>query len=506
MSDEESPFSSDPEYLREIAREAAEQAVVLARQAEAEQRAEKAAQAIASSYTIEYEENVPNDPWDNVSYDRFHIDDGKGGETFLRKAAIAFAATRTHYRNNGSMGSVWHGGTWRHRVEGLRADAYVKHLIFKHITDIPGRAKAVYEAVTQAATIGDPPLSKTHLGFLNGDLNLKTLELEKMHPAHGVWSRLQINWNPQSSGTAFQKYVEHQVVAEDLPMLWAMLGDCLVPWLTVDALWLLLGEGRTGKGTILQSLQTILGPYAGVIELSKFGNDKFASSRFQDCTAAIDEDTEARYMEGCAALKRLTSSQGQENYEAKGKDGLKGPRTASIVASSNDKPVFDDPMLAKRLRLIRTHNSFGNRENSMAARHLLLPAELEAMTYQAVMQGLVPLLAGRSVAMSSNSSLVREVRAQGSAVAAWMQDMLDLHYNGESPPPGSSLKVTFQEFQDWCRENGERDMTARRWAADLDRHGRDFGWVERKRCDVQRRVLGVKTLQRGWELMARAPH
>ena len=462
----------------------------------------RAAHSHLGTYEITYRGNVPNDPWDNVTEARFHTDDGKGGQTFLRKGAVAFVALRTHYRNNGSMGSVWHRGTWCHRVDGLRADAYIKHLIYKHVTDIPQRAGAVYSAVTQGAPLGDPPIGHTHLGFLNGDLNLKTLELERMHPENGVWSRVQVDWNPESRGTAFQEYVAQQVLPDDHPMLWAMVGDCLVPWLTVDALWLLLGEGRTGKGTILQSLQTVLGPYAGVIELSKFGQDKFASSRFQDCCAAIDEDTEARYLEGCAALKRLTSSQGQENYEAKGKDGLKGPRTASIVASSNDKPVFDDPMLAKRLRLIRTHNSFGNRENSTAARHLLYREELEAMVYQAVIQGLVPLLKGQSVAMRSNSSLVREVRAQGSAVAAWLQDLLDLHYGGDPPPAGASLKITFQEFQDWCRDNGERDMNSRRWTSDLDRHGRDFGWTERKRCDVQRRVLGVKELQRGWELMA----
>ncbi len=462
----------------------------------------RAAHSHLGTYTVTHNGNIPLDPWDNVTEARFHTDDGKGGQTFLRKGAVAFVALRTHYRNNGSVGSVWHKGTWCHRVDGLRADAYVKHLIYKHVTDIPQRAGAVFSAVTQGAPLGDLPIGKSHLGVLNGDLNLETLQLEPMRPEHGVWSRLQVSWNPAASGTAFQEYITQQVVAEDHAMLWAMLGDCLVPWLNVDALWLLLGEGRTGKGTILQSLQTVLGPYAGVIELSKFGQDKFASSRFQSCTAAIDEDTEARYMEDCASLKRLTSSQGMENYEAKGKDGMKGPRTASIVASSNDKPAFDDPTLAKRLRLIRTQNSFGDRENGRAAQHLLHQEELEAMTYHAVVKGLVPLLKGQSVSMGSNSALVREVRAQGSAVAAWLQDISDAQYGGGVPPAGTVLPVSFQDFQFWCAENGERDMTARRWTSDLDRHSKDFGWSDRRKANVQCRVAGRKQFTRGWELLA----
>jgi hypothetical protein len=504
VSDEQSPFSSDPEYLQNLARDAAERAVTMAQQAQAEQAAERAAKALAANYTIEYDGNLPIDPWDNVSYDRFHIDDGKGGETFLRKAAIAFTETRTHFRKTGAHGVVWHRGTWCAKVDGVHADEYVKHLIYKHVTDIPQRAGAVFSAVTNRAPLGYPPIGRTHVGFLNGDLRLSDLELVPADPSHGIWTRVQTEWSSEATAPRFEKYVEDHVMAEDHGMLWAMIADSMVPWLCADALYLLLGKGRTGKGTILSGVQRLAGPFAGSIQLAKFDQNKFASSNFDGCTVAIDEDTEARYLEGCAALKRLTSSNGLEIVEHKGKDAVSKPRTASIVAASNDKPVFDDPALARRLRLIRTRpeNSFVDREDPTTSETLFTSEEIAGMARLAVMRGLKPLLAGTSPAFKSNKALIQEIRVLGSAVAAWFQVLLEDHYDGQPPPEGASLRVTHGEFIGWCHETENKTMNVQKWSAEMDRHLSDFGWKSRERADTYKMVEHKRKCHRGWALRA----
>jgi phage/plasmid-associated DNA primase len=504
VSDEQSPFSSDPEYLQNLARDAAERAVTMAQQAQAEQAAERAAKALAANYTIEYDGNMPLDPWDNVSYDRFHIDDGKGGETFLRKAAIAFTETRTHFRKNGAYGVVWHKGTWCTRVEGVRADEYVQHLVYKHVTDIPQRAGAVLKAVLNRAPLGDPPTGTEYVGFRNGDLRLSDLELVPADPSHGIWTRVQTEWDADATCPKFSAYIDRHVVAEDHGLLWAMIADSMVPRLCADALYLLLGKGRTGKGTILAGVQRLAGPYAGTITLSAFGQDKFAASFFDGCTVAIDEDTEARYLEGCAALKRLTSANGQQSIEAKGKDAINKPRTASIVAASNDKPVFDDPALARRLRLIRTRseNSFVNREDPSAVSKLFTPQEMRGIAHQAVIRGLLPLLDGTSPAFQSNEALIQEIRVQGSATAAWLQEQLENHYKGRRPPEGSDLRVTYAEFKTWCALSGEKEIPHRRWQQEMDRHLQDFGWKTREKADKQWRQDGRKVFESGWVLRA----
>ncbi len=502
--DDSYTFSTDPEFLRQVAQTGAEMAVAAVEKLQRERAQEKQAVALSELYQIEYDGLMPRDPWEGVSYDQFHMDDGKGGVTFLRQAAVAFTTSRTHYRKTQGPGLVWHQGVWREKVEGVYADEWVKHLIYKHITDIPQRAGAVHTAVVNKAPIGEPLISKDYIGFLNGDLRLSDGCLVAAKPDHGVWTRVQAVWDQSSECPQLDAYLDRHIVAEDHPMFWAMVADSMKPWLSADALYLILGKRRTGKGTLLAMVQALMGEYAGSIDLASFSQDKFAASNFAGCTTAIDEDTEARYLEGCAALKRLTSSNGREKIEHKGKGAVSRARTATIIAASNDRPVFDDPALAGRLRLIRSRseNSFADREDPQAVSPLLTPAELAGAAYKAVQLGLAPLRAGTSPAFKSNPELIQEIRVQGSSVAAWLQSLLDANYGGAPPPKGTKIRVTNSEFALWCAANREKDMPARKWSAEMDRHLQDFGWTSRLEAHRQWRDAGKKLFESGWDLIA----
>lgn len=470
MTVAESPFSDDLEYLKGIADDAV-------REPFGARLMRLAAELDASLQSqIDY---LADDPWEGIDYDRYLSTDDDGKTVFLREDAIEAVRVRLRYRHDGGNGAVLHRGTWVRRVGELSALAYVRHCVYRFVTDIPHRASMVENAVRYAAE-PPPSIGREYVGFANGDLRLSDLQLVPAHPDHGVWARVSADWDPQATCPAFDAYIDHHVVAEDHLMLWAMIASALVPWLPADVAFWLFGDPRTGKNTIIERVQALMTSWAAVINLSSYAGDRFAAAAIVGATVAIDEDADLAFVEGSNAIKRATSSKGRERIEDKGVTATSAERTATIVMASNGSPRFDDPALATRLRLIRmrNENSFLDREDPNASRPLETPEEMAGIARRAVLEGLLPLLDGSSCAFVSNAALVQQVRAAGNTSAGWLQALADDQYNGHHPPAGTELRVSYLEFRLWCAENGERvTPSARRWHGDLEAHLTAFGWT-----------------------------
>lgn len=310
----------------------------------------------------------------------------------------------------------------------------------------------------------------------NGTLDLATGIL-RPHRREDFLTKLSpILYDPQARCPVWEAMLAKIMMrkADLIAYVQRLLGYCLTGLCTEQILPIWWGEGSNGKSTVINAFLDILGEeFGGKANrdlLMAIKGDKHPTQlawlhgrRF---VAAIESDEGAKLDEGL--IKELTGGD-VINARRMREDPWTFKPTHKLSLITNHKPVVrgQDHAIWRRLRLIPFNVIIPDAEQDKA-----LPDKLKA-EYPGILAWCVRgCLAWQREGLRSPEEVLvatREYRASQDVLAAFIEEVCVTGHDYQV-----RASELFSVFQAWCKKTGEKDVSNRRFCADL----RDKGYAD----------------------------
>jgi P4 family phage/plasmid primase-like protien len=159
----------------------------------------------------------------------------------------------------------------------------------------------------QAGTIHCDPRPDL-INFRNGLLPWQKGDDLKPHDPDVLSTvQLAVNWNPQASCPAFDRFLAGVLAPGDVPRMWEAIGYLLMPGNPLHKIFLLYGRGNNGKGVLLRVLTALIGQASvSSVSLHSLAEERFTRVSLLGKLANICGDIDATYIERTGLLKQLT--------------------------------------------------------------------------------------------------------------------------------------------------------------------------------------------------------
>jgi P4 family phage/plasmid primase-like protien len=187
----------------------------------------------------------------------------------------------------------------------------------------------------------------------NGTLYISSMTLQEHSPKNYVTFKLGFDYDPKADAETF-RYVLHSTIPDAADFLQEFAGYAL----TIDtsqeiAVWL-CGPQGSGKSTILEGFEAMLGGRVTPLGLADIENSRFGLSSLQGKTLAIASEQPAIYMKATYKLNSIISGE-IITIEEKFKNAYQYRPFAKIAWAMNELPRVPDSLngLFRRVKVIK---------------------------------------------------------------------------------------------------------------------------------------------------------
>ena len=203
---------------------------------------------------------------------------------------------------------------------------------------------------------GDPDL----LVVRNGIIQLGNRELLP-HSSKEVFTiGVPVSYASDATCPLIDSFIPQIVRAEDIALLYELVGWCLDRKSTIQKLFFLLGSGANGKSTYLNLLRKFLGPEnCSAASLQSLADNRFTMAQLSDKLANIFPDLPASGIRDAAVIKGLTGGDVMQ-AEHKFEKPFNLQNTAKLIFSANKAPRLseDSDAIWRRLVIVDFPNQF----------------------------------------------------------------------------------------------------------------------------------------------------
>ena len=177
----------------------------------------------------------------------------------------------------------------------------------------------------------------------NGILNLVTYELKPYDPEKVFFSKIPIEYNPESKCPGVIQFFKQILKnVEDLPVIQEIFGYLLWKEYFIERAIMLTGTGRNGKGKTLELMKRFVGiDNISSIPLQQMDEDMYSISELQNKLANLAGDLDHKALKHSGRFKELT---GRDNITAarKFKTRVTFTNFAKLIFAANDIPHTND--------------------------------------------------------------------------------------------------------------------------------------------------------------------
>lgn len=225
-----------------------------------------------------------------------------------------------------------------HTIKGIddSASKRIVEEIIEHIKARTGVEREIFNA------------DKNYLPLKNGLYNFETKKLEDFDPAKCYTFQLPVEFDPDATHEALDKFLVEVVDKGNLDLLQEVFGYCLYQGFPSHHFFWLYGGGRNGKGVYSALLRGMLGEEntANVSLIELDGHHRFAPARLRGKLANIVPEANTKNGIATEILKAMTGED-MIGAETKGiQDQVKFVNTAKFLLHSNEFPTIDDTSTA----------------------------------------------------------------------------------------------------------------------------------------------------------------
>lgn len=303
----------------------------------------------------------------------------------------------------------------------------------------------------------------------NGLIDLRTGALAPATPRYFSTSALGVAYDADApTPSRWLEFLRSLWPTDDesIVALQDWFGYMLTPDTRQQKIMLLVGPKRSGKGTIMRMLTSMLGAASvAAPTLASLGTN-FGLWPLIGKTAAIIGDARLGGRADVAQIvERLLSISGQDPHtiDRKHREPWTGFLSTRVTIVSNELPKFSDPSgaLPGRMHTLVLTESWYGREDTALTDALL--AELPGILLWAI-EGWRRLRArGHFVTPESSRSTTDELADLASPVAAWVREMC----TREGADPKVTCDEAYAAYRLWCSRNGHHVVPNNTFGRDL---------------------------------------
>lgn len=312
----------------------------------------------------------------------------------------------------------------------------------------------------------------------NGVYDLETKELLDYSPKYIIKNKIPHNYNPDAYHELLDKTLnkiccnnhELRLLMEE------MIGYTLFRRNELRKCFILTGNGKNGKSTLLDILKELLGKEnISSVSLDEL-NDRFKTFQLDGKLANIGDDISDKYIEDNSVFKKLVTGE-TVNVERKGRDPYDFENYSKLIFSCNNLPRINDLSdgLKSRLMFIPFNAKFSADDSDydpFIKDKLMTNDSLEYL----LKLGLDAL----------NRTLYRKEFTKVKVVEdAWKEyERINnpiLEFIEEHKIENESVNDVFRQYQVWCVESGLKAVSKSKFGSELK--NRNYNNDKRIRID-----------------------
>jgi putative DNA primase/helicase len=308
-----------------------------------------------------------------------------------------------------------------------------------------------------------------YLNCKNGLLDWVTGELVPHSPNVPSTYQLQVDWAPDATCTAFDKWLDDIAMKDPelIEVIWQVIAAAIMPQCPVHRAVMIHGSGRNGKSTLIRIIEQLIGKqYVSNVTLQDLSDSRFATAELFGKQVNMQADLGSNFVAHTSTFKMAT---GGDSLQAEHKYGqpFQFVNRALMIFACNELPGTSDT----------THGFW--------ERWLILPFDFNFLGKEdpTIEDGLIEELAGilpatvRALQRLGNanwkftdSKRIKEAtlayRTEADAVRLFADQELEV---------GVGLKLerteAYMEFKYFCEDQGRKPVAANKFYSrigDLD--------------------------------------
>lgn len=295
--------------------------------------------------------------------------------------------------------------------------------------------------------------------FLNGVYNAKSGGFRPILPSDNFTYVLPHRYNPKAQassriGSFIKTSLEDNI--EKIRFFFFMLGYCMTRSSEYQVFFVFKGRGGTGKSTLLEIVQNILGiENVAFLQLTDFTKN-FGLEALFNKLANLGDDISGTKLVDSQTFKKASSGD-VINVDRKHKTAISFAPFAKIIFTSNAYPKIVDKSRAmeRRMRIVGSDRVIPPDEIIPNFVGSLTPEDYESLINEAL-KGINYLLTNkvrRFPDPDESERMKEKMRQIGDHVYAFMR----FHYsdqNLKTALDGLSVMAQYGEYQEFCRQRG----------------------------------------------------
>lgn len=202
------------------------------------------------------------------------------------------------------------GGFWSYKNGVWKSDPHVVEARTVRLLGPRFRGNHASNAATMVrhytGEINVEPIAD-YMNFTNGMLDWRTGELIDHAPHFGSTVQFPLAWTGDKDTPLFDKFLSQILSPDYIEYTWEMLGYMLFSGNPLQVAFMLLGNGRNGKGTLMRVIEHMLGPAnCAAVDLDSLSNNRFAAASLFGRIANLAGDIDPTFQENTGKFKKLT--------------------------------------------------------------------------------------------------------------------------------------------------------------------------------------------------------
>lgn len=319
-----------------------------------------------------------------------------------------------------------------------------------------------------------------YINFENGMYDVRRQKVYKHTPK--ILSVNQVPWkyDPNADygpGTEIEKFLRFAIPDEnDREMLLEYLGLCCTVDTSQQKMLVICGDGGTGKSTLINLIQTIVGKRNISNVAMNSLSEKFNAINLRGKLMNSCADLEIDALDDVTMIKKLIG-QDAISDAFKGKDVVSFNVYAKMLFSTNELPLVRSEKTKgfyRRLLILQMNQTPSKIDPDL---HLKLEAEIPYLLHLA-MQALQRMYERGTILVSENSArLTRQLRYDSDTIEAFLTDCCEV--GGEQDTV--SRAEIFTKYSEYCKEQERQAHTKNNFYKAL----RNKGFNETKTCGIR---------------------
>ena len=306
------------------------------------------------------------------------------------------------------------------------------------------------------------------VSFLNGRLDLKTMDFEPPSPEHLETIHLHVNYNPDATGVTADEFFDtatcHDKDCEQL--LYEAIGYSFIKTSSLQKAFLLYGGGRNGKSTFLDIIKEICGHENCTSVNFKDLGEKFRVAELYNKLVSLSGDISAQPLKDSDLFKQITGGD-EITIERKNQHPFTDTVFATLFFSANKLPRTPDTTFGFYRKLVIIPFNANLSSVSLvdgAAFHDRLMADKEYIAYKAICAIKEVLnTTHKFTEPKAATEVMNMYKIENSSILSWLKaKKLDATYL-----KSKKFEEIFTEYTLWCELNGFKSVRSSRFEQEI---------------------------------------